>query len=190
MAALQCRNSLGRNSLGPNSLGPGGTPPFVRSRYPVVREGELRPRAGVVRRLTGVGAATEAEDVIQERLECLRREEVGDERVVVIAVVDCLGLGHLELRQAGHRLPMLSLFFCRISLTALSFSSAGARSASLSATRPLNCFGQRGGVGQQVHDGVPALLEHTEQVVGVEDQSVDLCTALGQDLGDPRSAAE
>ena len=35
---------------------------------------------------------------------------------------------------------MLSLFFSNIAVTELSFSSAGARSFSLSATIPLSCF--------------------------------------------------
>ena len=55
---------------------------------------------------------------------------------------------------------------------------------SLSATSPDSCLGHRGGVGEQVDDRLAAFDEHAEQIVGVEDQRVDLLAAFGQHPGD------
>ena len=44
---------------------------------------EFRPRTDVVRRLAAIDPAPEAQRVVEERLQGLRRAEVGDEGVVV-----------------------------------------------------------------------------------------------------------
>ena len=48
----------------------------------------------------------------------------------------------------------------------------------------------RRGVGKQADDRLPALVEHPEQIVGVEDQRVDLLAAFGQDPGHVASGLE
>ena len=75
---------------------------------------------------------------------------------------------------------MLSLFFSSIAVTELSFSSAGARSFSLSCTIPVSCLDSAEVLASRFDDGVAALLQHADQVVGVEQQGVHLLAALRQ----------
>ena len=49
---------------------------------------------------------------------------------------------------------------------------------------------QRRRVGEQFDDRLAALVEHTDEIVAVENQSVHLCAALRQDLGDVRTVLE
>ena len=70
---------------------------------------------------------------------------------------------------------MLSLLRSSIAVTGFSFSSAGARSASLSATSPAELLGQRRGVGQQRDDRILPVPEDAEQLVAVEDEQKFTC---------------
>ena len=74
----------------------------------------------------------------------------------------------------GCALAMLSRFFSSIAVTALSFSSVGASFFSLSCDQTGQLLRHRRGVNQKLDDRLPALVEHTDQIVGVEDQRVDL----------------
>jgi hypothetical protein len=79
------------------------TAPPVRD--PVVRKGKLGARPGIVGRLAGVGAPSEAERIVKEWLQDFGDIEIGDERLVVGTVADRLSEGGLELRQSRQCLP-------------------------------------------------------------------------------------
>ena len=163
---------------------PGGAPgpTFPWFRNAVDGERNLGPRPGVVRRLAGIDAPPEPEDVVQERLQNLRRGDVGDQRVVVGAAGHGFALGDLVfLARPGRALAMLSRFFSSIAFTEFSLSSAGASFFSLSATRPDNCRATAEVLASRLDDRLAALVEHRHQIVGVEDQRVDLLAAFGQD---------
>ena len=84
----------------------------------------------------------------------------------------------------GSALAMLSRFFSSIAVTEFSLSSVGANLLSLSCTNPGQLLGHRRRVGQQVDDLLPPRHQDLEQIVGVEDELVDLLAAFGQDPGD------
>src|SRR5258708_3968915 len=73
-------------------------------RNAVDREGELCARARVVGRLARTGTAAEPESIIEKRLKELAGNQIGDERVVVVASADGLALGAFELHQPRYRL--------------------------------------------------------------------------------------
>src|ERR1700704_5829759 len=80
-------------------------------RDPVDREGQFGAWPSVVRRLACAHTAAEPEDVIQERLQELRRLNVGYQRVVVGAVGHDFALGNLVFGEArdclGQVVPVL-----------------------------------------------------------------------------------
>src|ERR1044072_2260279 len=73
-------------------------------RNAVDGERKFRPRTRVVRRLAVVPAATEAERVVQERLQDLPEHEVRHKRVVIGAVGDDLTLCQIVFRRSWQHL--------------------------------------------------------------------------------------
>ena len=95
-----------------------------------------------------------------------------------------------NLARPGNALPMLSRFFSSTAVTEFSFSSVGANLLSLSCTNAGQLLGHHRRVGQQFNDLLSARRQDLEQIVGVEDELVDLLAAFGQDPGDIASTLE
>ena len=84
----------------------------------------------------------------------------------------------------GSALAMLSRFFSSIAVTEFSFSSVGANLLSLSCTNPDSCLATADVLASSSTISCRRVDQHLEQIVGVEDQLVDLLAAFGQDPGD------
>ena len=84
----------------------------------------------------------------------------------------------------GSALLMLSRFFSSIAVTEFSFSSVGRQLAFVVVHQSGQLLGHRRRVGQQVDDLLSARHQDLKQIVGVEDELVDLLAAFGQDSGD------
>ena len=76
---------------------------------------------------------------------------------------------------------MLSRFFSSIAVTEFSFSSVGASFCFVVGTSPDNCLDSADVLASKLDDRLAPLVQHAEQIVGVEDQRVDLLAALRQD---------
>ena len=95
-----------------------------------------------------------------------------------------------NLARPGSALAMLSRFFSSIAVTEFSLSSVGANLLSLSCTNPGSCLATADVLASRSHDLLSARHQDLEQIVGVEDELVDLLAAFGQDPGDVAGALE
>ena len=109
-------DAQGRAASPGHQCGPGG--------MLLYGNGSLGSRAGVVGRLTGVGAPAESERVVEERLEDGAKVEVG-QCVVAGPFATVSPNGDLVLRQPGKRLADVVPVALEHLVTELSFSNVG-----------------------------------------------------------------
>src|ERR1700734_942636 len=166
-----------------------GTARAQRSAVIQLRDQRPRYRRREARTAPGV-EGTESPEVVEEGLEDLRDKEVRDERRVGVHTGDGLAHSDLEFREAG---------YCFLEVVAVLFQPRSHRIELLQRRRQLTfvvmhqsgqLLGHRRRSRQQLNDLVPPPRQDLQQIVGVENELVDLLAAFGQDAGDSAGTLE
>src|SRR6202022_1174844 len=126
----------------------------------------------------GVDTAPEPEDVVEERLQNLRRGEVGDEGVIVEAAAHRFALGDLELFETGQGLgDVVAVLLQHLVHPIQPLQRRGQLCLGV-VDQSGQLLRHRGRVREQRNDRVSLRGKNCQQVVGVQYQRVDLLTAF------------